>query len=820
MDFEIILRRGSLALIAPALLADMAHRGDAFVPEAARAERHARDGADLHVTLALKAEVLAAGDAPAVLERARVQLLGSEFADLGVGRASAGSSTAWYKALFFPAAFQLRRALGCMGAHDFHLTCGFRGADVHGVDKSAHSLVAPDPDAPARVLAVAAAHVRRRALELRASRSPMPADECAYVVDALDAAFQSVEAQRNSSAEARRMQVLLLCERARVLLCAARTPESAETAHRAVELCHSLLVPHAVASVLNQADASAHFGGALVASHARCAAAFAMETSLRGACRQHCVAGLEAHAAHRSPHTLAADVDLLQSVLRRLDQNAADSVAGAAFTSASNAVSASDANAAASADAAASSSSSQSHHGFTDPRARVALGGVAMPRNFSWLVPRALCGMSLPTRADQIGALYHAAGVRCIVTAMDEPEAAPLPLHLLADVAETTTQCTYSFPAALGSSHMSAIASSSAAAKDNRDADADRATSVAAADALLARTPASHMLGVHLPVANYAAPSVGGVDFALRIVEACVRRGAAAAMHCGGGKGRCGTLLCCYAIKHGLGSVGGGVDGDEPGSRLARDGEAPRMSAADAMRAVRAMRPGSVETEAQEAFIAHYGQVLWRRSSANLNDALPRAVVAPTFALISAPTSAPVKLKYRLFVLCGLPGSGKSTFAELLMTLNQPGGGSGDTWVRVSQDELGHRSACEALVAKHTRGSHAHSHAQRPCTRLVIDRCNVEAADRAHWAQLARFKADACVCVYFATGAADECTRRVVARGAHPTLGHVDARKAAAVVARCADSTGGWMVEGSAIIISNAVGVYSKEMQQLWVICI
>lgn len=42
-----------------------------------------------------------------------------------------------------------------------------------------------------------------------------------------------------------------------------------------------------------------------------------------------------------------------------------------------------------------------------------------MPRNFSWPIPGCLCGLSLPTRAEQIVALAHE-GVALIVTLMSE----------------------------------------------------------------------------------------------------------------------------------------------------------------------------------------------------------------------------------------------------------------------------------------------------------------------------------------------------------------------------------------------------------------
>eukprot|EP00439_Symbiodinium_sp_Y106_P086651 s121_g34.t3 len=110
----------------------------------------------------------------------------------------------------------------------------------------------------------------------------------------------------------------------------------------------------------------------------------------------------------------------------------------------------------------------------------------------------------------------------------------------------------------------------------------------------------------------------------------------------------------------------------------------------------------------------------------------------------------------RLLVLCGLPGSGKSTLAQRL--------GLGGNWVVVNQDSLGSRQACmkEARAAL-----------RRPNGRIVIDRCNVNVAQRAIWTQLAVQDFDLepgqMGCVWLDVPD-HECGRRVLRRFAHNTL--------------------------------------------------
>jgi hypothetical protein len=75
-----------------------------------------------------------------------------------------------------------------------------------------------------------------------------------------------------------------------------------------------------------------------------------------------------------------------------------------------------------------------------------------------------------------------------------------------------------------------------------------------------------------------------------------------------------------------------------------------------------------------------------------------------------------------LLVLVGIPGSGKSTSVQELLTSSPPD----VEWSRVSQDVLGTRKRCiraaqDALI----EGRH-----------VAIDRCNFDQEQRAHWLRL------------------------------------------------------------------------------------
>jgi len=105
-----------------------------------------------------------------------------------------------------------------------------------------------------------------------------------------------------------------------------------------------------------------------------------------------------------------------------------------------------------------------------------------------------------------------------------------------------------------------------------------------------------------------------------------------------------------------------------------------------------------------------------------------------------------------LVLLVGLPGSGKSTFANQLEK-------SGRGWVRVCQDEMAGRGAVESALGRLAKDSTNH---------VILDRCNERSEDRKAFLELA-FRPINAVCVHFDMPAA-ECEERVAKRTDHPTI--------------------------------------------------
>lgn len=83
---------------------------------------------------------------------------------------------------------------------------------------------------------------------------------------------------------------------------------------------------------------------------------------------------------------------------------------------------------------------------------------------------------------------------------------------------------------------------------------------------------------LHLPVPDFRPPTIEQVEQFVAFVVERRREGDAAVVHCAAGIGRTGTMLACFLVSD-------------------------RTGADEAIRRVREMRPGSVETAEQEALV-------------------------------------------------------------------------------------------------------------------------------------------------------------------------------------------------------------------------
>jgi len=120
-----------------------------------------------------------------------------------------------------------------------------------------------------------------------------------------------------------------------------------------------------------------------------------------------------------------------------------------------------------------------------------------------------------------------------------------------------------------------------------------------------------------------------------------------------------------------------------------------------------------------------------------------------------------------MILLVGIPGSGKSTLADMLEA------GNPLKYVRINQDRIGSRHKCERLCRQ------AFNDGLCP----VIDRCNFNTEQRAHFIKIAK-EYNAAVDVIVFAYPVEECIQRCENRTGHETVSPSEARTVVGFMAK------------------------------------
>jgi len=334
-------------------------------------------------------------------------------------------------------------------------------------------------------------------------------------------------------------------------------------------------------------------------------------------------------------------------------------------------------------------------------------GVVILPRNLCWLWPDEVLVSSTPKSKEQIQAMHDALNVGLVITLTKEE---PLPTEWFSG-------------------------------------DCDNYFS---------------------PIPDGMTPTLQQMDEIGDAIVRIVSNNRSILEHCGGGKGRAGTIAACLLLRFGEGGIRTRLDAENRsnvGSGRFLLPREPFMSGQDAVNEIRRRRRGSLETVVQENFVREYAQYLWR-TAAEVEDAFFEPIFEASSQVNepATPVNPNKRMKRRVpkyIVLAGLPGSGKSTISK---QLSLEDGHPNNEWVHASTDDMGKKTCCTVVgrVAAHVGQGRAGG--------IIVDACNINRSKRREWIDIMHRPSRSDTALVFFDVPAEVCVARVRCRVDHPTM--------------------------------------------------
>mmetsp|Transcript_380 Transcript_380/g.813 ORF Transcript_380/g.813 Transcript_380/m.813 type:complete len:354 (+) Transcript_380:1406-2467(+) len=270
------------------------------------------------------------------------------------------------------------------------------------------------------------------------------------------------------------------------------------------------------------------------------------------------------------------------------------------------------------------------------------------------------------------------------------------------------------------------------------------------------------------PIPDGMTPTLQEMDDIGDAIVRTVSDGKSILEHCGGGKGRAGTIAACLLLRFGPDGIRARIDAENNSNSSIGHFLRPRQpftSGEDAIKEIRQRRPGSLETFVQENFVREYAQHLWR-TAADMEEHF--AELSSEVDLqndeVDAPRNRSKGMKRRApkyIILAGLPGSGKSSLCHHLSCGDsQPK----NEWVHASTDDMGKRACCNVVgrVAAHVSQGRAGG--------IIVDACNISSLKRREWIDIMHRPNRAETALVFFDVPVELCVARVRCRVDHPTI--------------------------------------------------
>ena len=386
-----------------------------------------------------------------------------------------------------------------------------------------------------------------------------------------------------------------------------------------------------------------------------------------------------------------------------------------------------------------------------------------MPRNFCWIIPNKLAGISKLRGVNDILGL-QAIGIYDAYFFLEkryfDDIVVPVPMSKVEDGGASILRSSSTSGSDMNASNASTTTTSTDTGTGTN------ATTAPLKSILSIKSTKSWTLS-YIPCDNEKTPLLQDMENVLcsptvrptvRPTTTATATGTASApvvFGCLGGFGRTGTALACYLVKYGL-DCDTSTNASTSTSTTNTTSRGPAMAPNEAISYLRRIRPKSIENAIQLSYVHQYCNYLYSKMEFDDEDYSNNSGGGNTNIKLLKPSTKHPKIskqttKIKFIMLVGLPAAGKSTFCELFTSCDLQ-------CTLLNQDQLG-RNECESTLVQSLKESDI----------VLLDRTNLTITERKSWLELSMLEKEQCLCVVLTTPSFI-CKDRAKIRINHPTI--------------------------------------------------